>query len=206
MTKFTTFHISYLLDLQRLMTILLNDRMCHWIDDENNIWMLIVDFRSNLYVNRGSKNECFIGDKLCDFIMCIPNNEAFNTGLKRHVHISQFIRPWYVQTQPAENVCLHRNLLTKVLWVKDFILKMFCIIFFLNRPEAMGVVTGCILLVALFLFIPVPFIFNDKPINEFPHNQVWYDVATIMLCTQWLSNILSHLTLDAGWFSSFILI
>lgn len=26
------------------------------------------------------------------------------------------------------------------------------------RPEAMGAVTGCIFLIALFLFIPVPFI------------------------------------------------
>lgn len=40
------------------------------------------------------------------------------------------------------------------------------------RPEAMGVVTGCIFLIALFLFIPVPFVFNEKRINEFPHNQV----------------------------------
>lgn len=40
------------------------------------------------------------------------------------------------------------------------------------RPEAMGAVSGCIFLIALFLFIPVPFIFNNKQINEFPHNQV----------------------------------
>lgn len=40
------------------------------------------------------------------------------------------------------------------------------------RPEAMGVVTGCVFLIALFLFIPVPFVFNEKQINEFPHNQV----------------------------------
>lgn len=40
------------------------------------------------------------------------------------------------------------------------------------RPEALGVVTGCLFLITLFLFIPVPFtnyIFND--IN-FPYNEV----------------------------------
>lgn len=40
----------------------------------------------------------------------------------------------------------------------------------------MGVVTGCLFLIALFLFIPVPFVLNEKPINGFPHNQV-NDVA-----------------------------
>lgn len=33
-------------------------------------------------------------------------------------------------------------------------------------------VTGCIFLITSFLFIPVPFVFNEKPIHNFPHNQV----------------------------------
>lgn len=39
-------------------------------------------------------------------------------------------------------------------------------------PEALGVVTGCIFLVTMFLFIPVPFtdyIFKNE---NFPHNEV----------------------------------
>lgn len=43
---------------------------------------------------------------------------------------------------------------------------------FIYRPEALGVVTGCLFLITLFLFIPIPFtkyILND--IN-FPHNEV----------------------------------
>lgn len=39
-------------------------------------------------------------------------------------------------------------------------------------PEAMGVVTGCIFLIALFLFIPVPFVFSEKQINEFTQHQL----------------------------------
>lgn len=49
-----------------------------------------------------------------------------------------------------------------------------------SRPEAMGAVTGCILLVTLFLFIPVPFIpvpltwnlIADNISNQFLTNQV----------------------------------
>lgn len=48
-------------------------------------------------------------------------------------------------------------------------------IFFFS-PEAMGSVSGCIFLIALFLFIPVPFIFSERQINEFPHNQVQYQI------------------------------
>lgn len=46
------------------------------------------------------------------------------------------------------------------------------LIFFLCRPEAMGVVTGCIFLIALFLFIPIPFIFKQQSTKDFPHDQV----------------------------------
>lgn len=41
------------------------------------------------------------------------------------------------------------------------------------RPEAMGVVTGCIFLISLFLFIPVPF--SSALVSregEFPHDEV----------------------------------
>lgn len=46
-------------------------------------------------------------------------------------------------------------------------------------PEAMGVVTGCLFLIALFVFIPVPFVLNEKPISGLPHNQV-HDVAGVL--------------------------
>lgn len=39
------------------------------------------------------------------------------------------------------------------------------------RPEALGVVTGCMFLITMFLFIPFPFgmtLFN----GEFPHAEV----------------------------------
>jgi UDP-N-acetylglucosamine--dolichyl-phosphate N-acetylglucosaminephosphotransferase len=44
-----------------------------------------------------------------------------------------------------------------------------------SRPEAFGVVTGCIFLIAMFLFIPIPFghfLFEDKTDANFPHNEV----------------------------------
>lgn len=72
-------------------------------------------------------------------------------------------------------ICWHAKIQSKVaiVLISQFVFVFFYfILFFFFRPEAMGVVTGCILLVALFLFIPVPFIFNDNQINEFPHNQV----------------------------------
>lgn len=43
---------------------------------------------------------------------------------------------------------------------------------FVFSPEAMGVVTGCIFLIALFLYIPVPFLLKEKPIDSFTHNRV----------------------------------
>lgn len=53
------------------------------------------------------------------------------------------------------------------------------------RPESMGLVSGCIFLVALFVFIPMPFIFKVKPIVESSHNQVrrgYYKSISQWLC------------------------
>lgn len=44
------------------------------------------------------------------------------------------------------------------------------------RPEALGVVSGCMFLITLFLFIPVPFgtsIFNSA---NFPHDKVSHGI------------------------------
>lgn len=39
------------------------------------------------------------------------------------------------------------------------------------RPEAVGVVSGCVFLVTLFLFIPIPF--GESLLNgNFPHSEV----------------------------------
>ncbi|CRL05565.1 CLUMA_CG018065, isoform A [Clunio marinus] len=41
-------------------------------------------------------------------------------------------------------------------------------------PEAFGVVTGCVFLIAMFLFIPIPFgsyLLDNKPDENFPHNE-----------------------------------
>lgn len=48
-----------------------------------------------------------------------------------------------------------------------------------SRPEALGVVSGCMLLIALFFFIPIPFsgsLFN----GQFPHDEV-FQIITILL-------------------------
>lgn len=68
--------------------------------------------------------------------------------------------------------------------------------FFFHSPEAMGSVSGCIFLITLFLFIPVPFIFSDKPSNEFPHNQVHFNRY------QWFNLFIFH---DFYWIYTFSL-
>lgn len=40
------------------------------------------------------------------------------------------------------------------------------------RPEAIGVVTGCIFLITMFLFIPIPFTNHILKIENFPHDKV----------------------------------
>jgi UDP-N-acetylglucosamine--dolichyl-phosphate N-acetylglucosaminephosphotransferase len=43
-------------------------------------------------------------------------------------------------------------------------------------PEAFGVVTGCLFLITMFLFIPIPFgqiLFEGKKDVNFPHNEVF---------------------------------
>lgn len=49
------------------------------------------------------------------------------------------------------------------------------------RPEAFGVVTGCMFLVAMFLFIPVPFghFFFDKD-SPFPHHEFVEFLSSIL--------------------------
>ncbi|XP_001842541.2 UDP-N-acetylglucosamine--dolichyl-phosphate N-acetylglucosaminephosphotransferase [Culex quinquefasciatus] len=52
-------------------------------------------------------------------------------------------------------------------------------------PEALGVVTGCIFLVSLFLFIPVPFMgsFSKNDLEEFPHDKfVEFIAAMLSIC------------------------
>ncbi|XP_055546958.1 UDP-N-acetylglucosamine--dolichyl-phosphate N-acetylglucosaminephosphotransferase [Wyeomyia smithii] len=52
-------------------------------------------------------------------------------------------------------------------------------------PEAIGVVTGCIFLVSLFLFIPVPFMSNlsNGDTKEFPHHKfVEFIAAMLSIC------------------------
>lgn len=46
-------------------------------------------------------------------------------------------------------------------------------IFFCNfSPEAFGVVTGCMFLVTLFLYIPIPFSNTLLEKGDFPHDEV----------------------------------
>ncbi|EAT42795.1 AAEL005705-PA [Aedes aegypti] len=52
-------------------------------------------------------------------------------------------------------------------------------------PEAFGVVTGCIFLISLFLFIPVPFVgsFSNGNMEEFPHHKfVEFIAAMLSIC------------------------
>ncbi|XP_055635140.1 UDP-N-acetylglucosamine--dolichyl-phosphate N-acetylglucosaminephosphotransferase [Toxorhynchites rutilus septentrionalis] len=52
-------------------------------------------------------------------------------------------------------------------------------------PEAFGVVTGCIFLISLFLFIPIPFVrdFSLNSQGEFPHNKfVEFIAAMLSIC------------------------
>lgn len=52
-------------------------------------------------------------------------------------------------------------------------------------PEAFGVVTGCIFLISLFLFIPVPFVgsFSNGDREEFPHDKfVEFIAAMLSIC------------------------
>lgn len=48
------------------------------------------------------------------------------------------------------------------------------IIYLFFSPEAFGVVTGCVFLITLFLFIPIPFghFFFDRTHANFPHHEV----------------------------------
>lgn len=66
-------------------------------------------------------------------------------------------------------------------------------------PEALGVVTGCLFLITLFLFIPVPFtnyIFND--IN-FPHNEFMEFLAALLsICCMLLLGFADDV-LDLRW-------
>lgn len=41
------------------------------------------------------------------------------------------------------------------------------------RPEAIGVFTGCVFLVTMFLFIPIPFTDYILKNENFPHDKVW---------------------------------
>lgn len=41
-----------------------------------------------------------------------------------------------------------------------------------DRPEALGVVSGCIFLITLFLFIPIPFGSSLFKNGLFPHDEV----------------------------------
>lgn len=54
--------------------------------------------------------------------------------------------------------------------------KLFNIIIFNNllcySPEALGVVSGCIFLVTIFLFIPIAFGNDLMDRGSFPHNEV----------------------------------
>lgn len=43
---------------------------------------------------------------------------------------------------------------------------------FFCRPEALGVVTGCVFLITLFIFIPVPFSQSILKNADFPHDEV----------------------------------
>lgn len=46
-----------------------------------------------------------------------------------------------------------------------------CVLFF-SRPEALGVVSGCVFLVTCFLFIPIVFGNSLMDTAHFPHNEV----------------------------------
>ncbi|XP_055386385.1 UDP-N-acetylglucosamine--dolichyl-phosphate N-acetylglucosaminephosphotransferase [Condylostylus longicornis] len=49
-------------------------------------------------------------------------------------------------------------------------------------PESLGVISGCIFLVGLFLFIPIPFSFKEQTTksNEFPHSEFVELVAALL--------------------------
>jgi UDP-N-acetylglucosamine--dolichyl-phosphate N-acetylglucosaminephosphotransferase len=47
-------------------------------------------------------------------------------------------------------------------------------------PESLGVVTGCTFLITMFLFIPVPFGSSFFDEASFPHDEVIWDVSTIV--------------------------
>ncbi|KAF7407222.1 hypothetical protein HZH66_001759 [Vespula vulgaris] len=69
----------------------------------------------------------------------------------------------------------------------------------LKIPEALGVVTGCIFLVTMFLFIPVPFtdyIFKNE---NFPHNEfVEFLAALLSICCMLLLGFADDV-LDLRW-------
>ncbi|KAG7203798.1 hypothetical protein KM043_013815 [Ampulex compressa] len=66
-------------------------------------------------------------------------------------------------------------------------------------PEALGVVTGCVFLITLFLFIPIPFtdyIFNNA---NFPHNEfVEFLAALLSICCMLLLGFADDV-LDLRW-------
>lgn len=58
---------------------------------------------------------------------------------------------------------------------------MYYITFIINvfRPEAIGVVSGCVFLITVFLFIPIPFSKNILNIESFPHHEVRINVLNL---------------------------
>ncbi|XP_035724041.1 UDP-N-acetylglucosamine--dolichyl-phosphate N-acetylglucosaminephosphotransferase-like [Vespa mandarinia] len=69
----------------------------------------------------------------------------------------------------------------------------------LKIPEALGVVTGCIFLVTMFLFIPVPFTDYILKNENFPHNEfVEFLAALLSICCMLLLGFADDV-LDLRW-------
>lgn len=96
--------------------------------------------------------------------MCFCCYETIDTRTEWHVRQSEFVRPWPEQAITSQNVCLSSNRVYSM-GSQYF----FCLFF---SPEAMGLVTGCVFLVTLFLFIPIPFGNSWLKDNTFPQDEV----------------------------------
>lgn len=72
-------------------------------------------------------------------------------------------------------------------------------------PEAMGVVAGCIYLITLFLFIPVPFSKHIADVRYFPHNEFVEVIAALLsICCMLLLGFADDV-LDLRWRHKLIL-
>lgn len=184
--KFTTFKIFNLsvYIVATNDTIPSNDcSMCHWTDNKVYIWFLILLIYSACVFAQYTYWIWSTNKKMSVSLVinCALSMGAFQVTKRLIPSLSDmfisanlFGNDMCKRNKPKMYALTHWILLIEVYKIHGWF--NFNRIFHFPKsrcsPEAMGAVSGCIFLIALFLFIPVPFIFNEKQINEFPHNQV----------------------------------